>query len=141
MDKSDFKVIIPIQVRFRDTDAMGHVNNAVFLSYLEVGRMVYWRKVTGIDNFAKVKFILARVLIDYRSPITLRDEVMLGVRCTEMRGASFDFECLLWDGKTGRTLAEAKTTQVAYDYASAKPIRLPDEVRQAIKQIETGALS
>ena len=135
----DFKVTLPIQVRFRDTDAMGHVNNAVFLSYLELGRMVYWKKVAGISDFSKVKFILGRVFIEYRSPIALTDEVMLGIRCPDVRGASYDFDYLLWDTKSGRVLAFARTTQVGYDYAKAKPIRLPDEFRAAIDKLERHA--
>lgn len=132
----DFKVTSPIQVRFRDTDAMGHVNNAVFLSYLEFGRMAYWKEVTGLVDFSRVKFILGRVFIEYRSPVTLTDAVMLGIRCPEIRGASYDFDYLLWDAKSGRTLAFARTTQVGYDYEKAKPMRLGDDFRSAVTAFE-----
>jgi acyl-CoA thioester hydrolase len=41
----DFRFNYPIEVRFSDTDAMGHVNNAVYLTYFEQARLAYWREL------------------------------------------------------------------------------------------------
>ncbi|MBI4063086.1 MAG: acyl-CoA thioesterase [Elusimicrobia bacterium] len=138
MDR-DFKAVFPIQPRFRDTDAMGHINNAVYLSYLELGRVEYWRKLFGAMNHLDFPFILARVEIDYRSPAKIEDELVIGMRCAEMRGASFDFLCEIWDKKTGRTIASAKTVQVSYDYRKGKPVPLSDHYREKILDFEKSA--
>ena len=70
-DIASYKVHVDIQVRFRDTDAMRHVNNAVYLSYLELARMQYWKSLTGLKGYSLVEFIIARVQIDYRSPVKM----------------------------------------------------------------------
>jgi acyl-CoA thioester hydrolase len=126
---SDFKLTVDIQVRFRDTDAMGHINNAVYLAYLELARMAYWVKISESHDYSKVNFILGRVQIEYKSPGKLGDSLVVGVRCPEIRGASFDFEYLVWEKSSLRLIAEARTTQVMYDYRQAKPMRLPQEYR------------
>ena len=63
-----FRVVVPIQPRFRDTDAMGHINNAVFVTYFEVARTAYWQAMTGMAHYERVPFILAHTTIDFRSP-------------------------------------------------------------------------
>ena len=135
MEKS-FKAVFPIQLRFRDTDAMGHVNNAVYLSYLELARLLYWAELFEVKSHLDFPFILARVQIDYRSPAMMSDDLAVGIRCSEMRGASFDFEYAIWDKKSSRTIVTAKTTQVTYDYQKAKPLRLPDVYREKIFAFE-----
>ncbi|MBI4369306.1 MAG: acyl-CoA thioesterase [Elusimicrobia bacterium] len=132
-----FKVIVPIQARFRDTDMMGHVNNAVYLSYLELSRVHYWKAIGGaLSDFSKVSFILARVEIDYKSPVKLGEPVEVAVRCSEVRGASFDFDCKIFAGEPRRLAAQAKTVQAMYDYVEKKPVRMPEELRRKISEFE-----
>lgn len=138
METNNFKVILELQVRFRDTDAMGHINNAVYLSYLELARIEYWVRLTGERNYKGVNFILARVQIDYRSPGKIDDFLVVGVRLVSLGGASFDFEYRIWDKATGRLVAEAKTTQVMYDYQKGRPVRMPIEFKEKIRAFERG---
>ncbi|MEK7288073.1 MAG: thioesterase family protein [Elusimicrobiota bacterium] len=133
---SDFRLLVPIQVRFRDTDAMGHVNNAVYLSYLELARIQYWRAISGGWDYSKVSFILARVEIDYKIPVKLTDQVSVGIRMSRIGGASFDYDYAVFIGEPLRSATLAKTTQVMYDYASAKPMRMPQEYREKITKFE-----
>jgi acyl-CoA thioester hydrolase len=77
---ADFPVWTDISIRFRDCDPMGHVNNAVYLTYLEVGRQVYWQRLADPRRFDQVPFIIARVEIDYRSPAGVGETVRVFVR-------------------------------------------------------------
>lgn len=130
----DFRLVIPIQARFRDTDMMGHINNAVYLSYLELARVEYWKAVAGSLDFSKTSFILARVEIDYKIPATLRDPLSVGIRVQRIGGASFNNEYAVFSG--AQVAAVAKTVQVMYDYTTSKPIRMPQEYRSRIEQFE-----
>ena len=58
-----------LEVRFRDCDALGHVNNAVYLTYLEQARFAHWQRLTGVTGIPR-SFILARVECDYRAQAT-----------------------------------------------------------------------
>ncbi len=124
-----YKTVAEVPTRFRDTDAIGHVNNAVYLSYLEVARMEYMRQVCGISNFNGVDFILGRVEIDYRAPVMPGETLLVGIRVSRFGGASFDFEYRLEDKATGRLMAQAKTVQVAFDYKANKVKRVTEEFR------------
>jgi len=61
-----------IDVRYRDIDAMGHVNNAVYASYLEQARINYFQDLLGVDLSA-VGAVLATITIEYERPVELSD--------------------------------------------------------------------
>lgn len=134
---SSFKVFLDIQVRFSDTDAMGHVNNAVYLSYIELARMQYWRELTGLKDFSKVDLILARVEIDYRSPVFIDTDLRVWIRIPEIRRSSFLCEYRLEDRSNGRLLAEASSVQCLYDYSANKVKRIDKSLRDKIVAFET----
>ena len=137
----EFKVGVDVQVRFSDTDGMRHVNNAMFLSYLEFARMKYWEKLTGLSDFGKVDFILARVELDYRSPILPGETVVVQLRIDRIGGSSFDFKYRM-EGKTSqRLLAEGRTVQACYDYEKGKVKRMDKDIRAKIEAFEGGAQS
>ena len=113
-------------VRFRDVDSMGHVNNAVFLTYLEEARIAYL-----LPFGAEVtNMILARVEIDFRAPIRMRDEIEIGVRPAGVGTRSFELEYQVRSGDT--VAAEAKTVIVSYDYESGRSVELPETWREAL---------
>ena len=107
------------RVRFRDCDAMGHVNNAVFSTYLEEAR---------IDVLGGLRpFILARVEIDFRSQLRAGEEIEVGTRCSRVGTKSFDLEHEI--RADGRVVAEARSVLVAYDYETEASVPLSDELR------------
>src|SRR5439155_25245499 len=75
VSSTEFTVVHEIIPRFRDTDAMGHINNAVYITYLEVSRQVYWRRLDAHSDFRRVPFVLAHVVIYFRSE-SLGSEVL-----------------------------------------------------------------
>ena len=131
-----YTVSTEVQVRFRDSDAMGHVNNAVYASYLELGRMRYWTRATGETDFSRCGLILARLEIDYRSAAELDTPLTLWTRVSELRNSSFHMEYRLEETGTRRLIAEAKSVQVCYDYAARKVRRVPEELRRQIRALE-----
>jgi acyl-CoA thioester hydrolase len=118
-----FPFSCPIELRYGDIDAMNHANNAVIVTYLETARLRLWQARIGFDGSASsLPFIVARVVVDYRSPISLGDSVEAGVGVGRIGRSSFSFVYRL--EASGRLAAEAETVQVHYDYAQhrATPI-------------------
>lgn len=111
-----FRFVFPVEVRFGDIDGMGHVNNAVFATYYEIGRTRYYRDVVGAKDLASIDFILARLEIDFVAPILLDDEVELGLRVSSIGTTSFGFEYLLT--RNGAVAGRGRSVQVFYDYAT-----------------------
>jgi acyl-CoA thioester hydrolase len=128
-----FPFVFPVEVRFRDLDAMGHVNNAVFLTYLESARIAYWLEVTGRSGLAGMDMILARAEVDYRSPASYRERLEVGVRCASLGRSSFVLEFRVEEVETRRLVAEGRKVLVHYDYAAGRSSPLPPELRHEIR--------
>ena len=132
----DFPVSVDIPVRFRDTDAMGHVNNAVLLTYLEVGRQAYWQRFARPQDYAHFPFILAHVCIDFRSPLQANEVARVFLRATWISERSFGIEYELRERDSGRLVATAESVQVTYDYGRQQVIPVPAELRQELEALE-----
>ena len=119
----------PIEVRFRDLDAMGHVNNAVVVSFMEQARFQWWRAFLGGRKFQEEGFLIARTEVDYRRPILLGDDVRVELRCTRVGSSSFELAYRLTKGLGGELFAEGKTIQVMLDFAANRPKNLEPGTR------------
>ncbi len=114
-------------VRFRDLDGMGHVNNAVYSTYLEQARLAWF----GADEeMPLTDVILARTEIDFRSPLGVGETVAIGVRPSRLGTKSFELEYQL--RSEDRLVAEAKSVLVGYDYASGKSRPIPGRWRKRL---------
>lgn len=131
-----YRIHVEIPVRFRDTDAMGHVNNAVYLTYLEVGREAYWRERFGLTDYRKIDLIVARVEIDFRSPATVGETVSMGIRASAIGRRSFDFAYDGWTQQGRRHLFSARSVQVMYDYARMASKDVSEAMRREILAFE-----
>jgi acyl-CoA thioester hydrolase len=124
-----FRFQHPVEIRFADLDALGHVNNAVLLTYLESARIAYWLQVTERTGLAALDMILARTEIDYRSPLFFGESVVVGVRAISLRRASFVMEFRALERASQRLVAEAKKTLVYYDFTARESLPLPAAIR------------
>jgi acyl-CoA thioester hydrolase len=120
------------EVRFRDLDGMGHVNNAVFLTYMESARLAY-SKSLGLSGNPLEAVILARAEVDFRSPIELGEQVEVGVRASRLGTKSFDLEQEV--RADGRLAAEGRFVLVAYDYTTMSSRELPEEWRELLEGV------
>lgn len=135
-DDERYPVEAPIEVRFRDLDPMGHVNNAVYLTYLEVGRAHYWRAMGLGEPTAIRTYVLASATIDYRSPVRLGDELVCGVRVESFGRRSFVMRYRLRERNSGRVVAEATTVQARYDYEAGRSVPIEEESKRRIREFE-----
>ncbi|HEX4046472.1 MAG TPA: thioesterase family protein [Elusimicrobiota bacterium] len=131
-----FKIVSDVQVRFSDTDALGHVNNAVYLSYLESARVDYLRELLGAKKIEELGVIIARVEIDYKSPAFHHETMRVGCRVYEIGGSSIKMDYRVEDRDTGRLVALAKSVLVAYDYALGRPARVSEEWREKMEAFD-----
>jgi acyl-CoA thioester hydrolase len=144
----DFAHRREIDVRFADTDAMGHVNNAVYLTYCEAARISYWTDVTGepvrLGTEGAESLILAEARITYRAPAFHGEVVTVETRATRLGRSSFTLEHRLTaragDGPA-RLVAVSVSILVRYDYAADAPVAISEAHRVAIEAFEGHSLS
>ncbi len=129
-----------LEVRFRDIDAFGHVNNASFVTYLEQARVRFLIDVLHVDVVQSLPVILAALQVDFRSPILFGDVVGIGTQVDWIGNSSLSMSHQMTARPEGadaeRVVAEAGTVLVAYDYDTERPIRVPDAWRSAFASHE-----
>lgn len=118
--------------RFRDLDPMGHVNNAVYLTWIETARVEFLRRLGAFESpdTSAMTMILARAEVDFRSPVGFDEEIEIGVRTGRLGTRSFDLAYEL--RADDRVVAEATTVLVAYDYVSNRSKEIPEEWRRRL---------
>lgn len=120
-----FNYVVPIEVRFRDVDSMGHVNNAVIITYLETARIKYVTDLLETTSLEDLGIILAEVTCSYRSPAYYREILEVGVRTTEIGNKSIHMAYRVEEQATRRLVATAGTVMVAYDYQAQQSVPVP----------------
>lgn len=130
-----------IQIRFVDIDKLGHVNNAVHLSYYETARVHYFHALFGKDiNWEKTGMILAKSEIEYLIPVQLEDELTAYTRISRMGNKSFEIENVLVRKTIGGEKMEicslGKSIIVCFDYQIKESIAIPEEWRKKISVFE-----
>lgn len=132
------KVVTKIPIRFRDIDAMGHVNNAVYLTYFEEGRKEFVRSLFGIVQPEEYNFILAHIACDFLKPITISDTVILEIWVGAIGKKRFDFIYRLLkqgvDDKESSVCADGRSVQVFYDYKRNTTLALPADIREKLAE-------
>lgn len=116
-------VTTPLQLRYGDTDALGHVNNAVFASFAEVGRIAFVKEV----ELPIANFILARIAMDFRRQVYLLDEVTMTTEISHIGNSSITFRQVVF--ANGEVAAEIEAVAVWFDFETQQPMRVPNEVR------------
>lgn len=124
-----FQFSTVIDIRFADLDAYGHVNNAIYFTYLEHARVKMFQEYFGAFLDSSLLFLVVRAECDYRLPITLNDSLQITLKVEQLRHSSFTFTYLLHDGG-GREFATARTVMVGYDPQTKKPAALPVKMRE-----------
>ena len=132
-----------LDVRFADCDPFGHVNNAVYLTYLEQARFQLWRRLWGLARESALTaaggagLILARAECDYKIPATFGQtlDVRLGLAGIGRTSFTYDYEIV--DAADRRVMATARTVLVLFDYAAGKPVAIDDERRAKLSRAFT----
>jgi acyl-CoA thioester hydrolase len=128
------KFEIPIQIRFKDIDAMGHVNNAVYFSFFEVGRLEFFMKILKAKSTEDFPFILAKTEASFLIPIDLTcKNVILRLWAGDFGKKSFKFFYELVEKDKPVKYAEGESIQVFFDYKSKRTIPVPETFKEKIK--------
>ncbi len=132
-----FRFSVPIAVRFRDLDAFGHVNNAVYFTYMEVARVEYFKHVGLLtDVYPSPFFIIAEANCQFKAPILMSTALHIGARVNRLGNSSFDMAYEFVDQATGQIMALGRTVQVMFDYAVRQVAPLPERWRRTISDFE-----
>lgn len=131
-----FEFTTDIEIRFADIDAYGHVNNAIFFTYLETARIKLFQQYFGGFLDTSLTFLVVRAECDYRLPVTLNDRLQITIKVEQLKHSSFTFSYRLHNGE-GKDYATAGTVMVCYDPVASRPVAIPAEIREIF--VQTGS--
>jgi acyl-CoA thioester hydrolase len=118
---------------------LGHVNNANYLTYMELARMSYFNEVVNdAVDWSIEGVILAKAVVDYRRPILIEDTLFVYLAVDHISSKSFNFSYRFVVAKDGEeiTYAEGSTIMVCFDYQLQKSIVMPEKWKSRIMQYE-----
>ena len=135
----DFPVVTVIPVLWGDQDAFGHVNNLVYLRWAETARVDYLLRIAQFPALppSGVAPILASIKCDYRRVVNFPDTVYVGTRITRIGNSSIQMAHRIVSRSLDEIAAEVDSTLVLLDYRINKPVRVPDETRKLIGDLES----
>ena len=140
-----FRYRHPVEVRYGDTDALGHVNNATYLAYFEAARAGYYAAVAGRPfgtgpDALRHTFVIADARIVYRQPAFFGEPLVVEARVGWASRSSFGLEYrVLSEGgpiAPARLIADGETTQVMFDIGAGRPTRIPVDLLALIEAFE-----
>lgn len=124
-----------IQVRFADCDLMGHVNNAVYLSYFEQARMHYFAEMVDENwDWKKDGIILVKNEVTYLKPILLHDTPLIYVKLASIGTSSFTLVYSVEAG--GEAVAEGASKLVCFDFNAQKPVPVYAKMIEGLEKLE-----
>jgi acyl-CoA thioester hydrolase len=143
----DFGHRTSVEVRFADTDAMGHVNNAVYLTFVEAARVGWWMATTGkpLEREAgrAEGLILAEVEVAFRSPVVFGETVVVETRAERLGRTSLAIVHRLTASRPGepvRLVATCRSVIVRYDYVAETPVPWRADLIDAMEAFEGHSL-
>ena len=121
-----------IEIRWRDLDAYGHVNQAVYLTFAEEALDYWFRNILGLRPGEVWDYVVARTTIEYRSELTHADLHAVGKATLVELGRTSVTAKISLEAADGRLAAEVVTVVVAVDPASRRPRAVTDAERAAL---------
>ena len=136
---SAFRFFHPVEVRYGDLDAQGHLNNAKYLTFFETGRIHYFTNLglfTPGQSFMDIGVIMAEARVIFHAPVEYGTPVKVGVRTSKLGGKSMIVDQNIVHAETGAVLASGQVVLVAFDYHTNKSTPIPDVMREKIAAFE-----
>ncbi|MFQ6616143.1 MAG: acyl-CoA thioesterase [Fidelibacterota bacterium] len=133
--RSDFDTFEKMTTRWKDMDAVGHVNNATYLTYLESARIHYIQKRGFAHEKAnEVPFIVASIKIDFLKQVVHPAVLFVGQKIVRVGNTSFDILSGIFKDEEDEPSATAVTTMVCFDYKTGKAIPVPRIIREELER-------
>jgi acyl-CoA thioester hydrolase len=136
---AEFPHVITLPLEWGDQDAFGHVNNTIYLRWAETARVEFMMRIGMWPQLppAGVGPILASIKCDFKLPLTHPDAVQVGTRVVRFGNSSLRMDHRIVSRSAWAIAAEIESTIVMLDYSVGKPVRVPEDMRKAIEELQS----
>jgi acyl-CoA thioester hydrolase len=137
LDAIEFNHQEKVQIRFKDIDVLGHVNNAVQMVYFDYGKVKYFEALkNGVIEWKDVDLVIVNVNIDFKEPILISNYIVVKTKVYEIGNRSIKLIQVLEDYKTNRIKSICRTVMCGFDQKTNKSLQINDEWRDLISRFE-----
>lgn len=120
---------LPIKVAEEDIDQLGHVNNVVYVRWVQEAAVAHWSKLSTANERSRLLWVVVRHEIDYKHPAFLQDEIVARTWVGEADGLAFERNTEIWRTTDHKLLARARTVWCPVNAKTMRPTEPGDEVR------------
>ncbi len=124
---TDYSQHYELKTRWKDIDSFGHVNNAVFLTYIEDARIMYFKRWNVTEK--KRSLIVASIKIDYLRQIEHPSDLIVGQKISRIGNSSFDIQSAIFLNNDPKPAANSVVSCVCFDYQQSKSVPVYDEIK------------
>ena len=126
---SNFPFQVNLQTRWRDLDAFGHVNNAVFATYIETARGTLFKRWSLPFDGTGQSLIVASMTINYLHQLKHPSDIIIGLKINKVGNTSFNVESYVFDKKDiDSPIATSEVVVVCFDFDNQKPVPVFDQI-------------
>jgi len=142
ISREDFRFFTPQPTRWGDADALGHINNVMFLRYIESGRLDYFEQLCGMKLEPGIKqgFVLADLRVSFLHQVHHPSELVVATRVSRLGNSSFDVDASIFIDEQSDSVFISKAVCVWFDFEKHASLSILDESRDAITKFEKGVL-
>ncbi|MBO5296276.1 MAG: acyl-CoA thioesterase [Candidatus Homeothermus sp.] len=132
-----FRHEVPLQIRFNDIDLLGHLNNAVYIQFFDLGKSRYFQDVMpeGVD-WRHINIVVANINCDFFAPTYITEPIAVLTTITHMGEKSFALEQRIVNSDNGEVKCIAKTIMVGFDMTTGKSAPIDPKWVEALERYE-----
>ncbi|MDH6309827.1 acyl-CoA thioester hydrolase [Dysgonomonas sp. PFB1-18] len=132
-----FKASLPIQIRFGDIDALGHINNNIYFSYFDLGKTTYFDNIRPASvSWTEGLIVVAHIEVDFFSPIYYKEKIAVDTKVIKLGDKSGVFLQQIRNVKNGEIKCRCQSVFVTYNAQTQSSMPIPDDWRKVISEYE-----
>jgi acyl-CoA thioester hydrolase len=136
MEDFKFHHTFPIQIRFTDVDRFGHINNTVYFTYFDLGKIEYFASACPVMDLRKDGVVVVHIETDFLSQILANDRIAVQTAVSKIGNKSLDLIQQIIDTTLNEIKCKCKSILVAFDLERKETKEVPEEWKEAIYRYE-----
>lgn len=143
LDRCDYRLFTPVPTRWGDADALGHINNAMLVRYIECGRIDYFSRVCDLrlGEDENDGFVIANLEMAFLHQVHHPSELEVASSVSRLGNSSFDVDTIIFNKNQTQALISSRAVCVWFDLQNNCSRHIPEHIRNTINQFEQGNLS
>lgn len=141
VSEESFRYILPIQIRFNDVDSIGHINNNIYFSYFDLGKISYFENLkASYVSWTDGIIVIAHIDVDFLAPVFYKEQIAVDTKIIKIGTKSVTFLQQIRNTLTNEIKCRCRSVAVTYNPKELKAMKVPQIWRDSISDYDSLAL-